>query len=63
MTREIFIKKLETYQSSQAPVDVKQKAIARLKEEFLGLDKDYKYKQLLSDISLSSSELKASELY
>lgn len=63
MTREIFIKKLETYQTSQAPLDVKQKAIARLKEEFLGLDKDYKYKQILSDISLSSSELKPSELY
>ncbi len=63
MTREIFIKKLETYQTSQAPFDVKQKAIARLKEEFLGLDKDYKYKQILSDIALSSSELKPSELY
>lgn len=63
MTREIFIKKLETYQTSEAPIDVKQKAIARLKEEFLGLDKSYKHKQLLNDIAISSSELKPSELF
>lgn len=63
MTREVFIKKLETYQTSQAPVDVKAKAIARLKEQFIGFDKDYKHKQILSDIMISSSELKSSELY
>lgn len=63
MTREIFIKRLETYQTSEAPFDIKQKAIARLKEEFLGLDKNYKHRQILNEISISSSELKPSELF
>lgn len=63
MTREVFIKKLEIYQTSQAPVEVKEKAIARLKAEFTGDDKSYKHKQILTDIMISSSELKPSELY
>lgn len=63
MTREVFIKKLETYQTSEAPFEVKQKAIERLKAEFQGLDKNYKHRQILADIMISSSELKSSELY
>lgn len=63
MTREVFIKKLETYQTSEAPYEVKAKAIERLKAEFQGLDQTFKHRQILADIMNSSSELKASELY
>lgn len=63
MTREIFIKNLEKYQTSQAPVEIKAKAIEKLKTEFQAFEETFKYKQLLSDITNSASELKSSELY
>jgi hypothetical protein len=63
MTRENFIKKLESYQTSSAPFEVKQKAISRLKEEFYGFDDAQKMKQVLTDICLSSAELRPSELF
>ncbi len=63
MDREIFIKKLETYQTSMAPINVKVKAINRLKDEFFKQSRMNINKQILDDISASSSELKYSELY
>ncbi|MEA3497979.1 MAG: hypothetical protein U9R16_02855 [Campylobacterota bacterium] len=62
MDREIFIKKLETFQRSAAPIDVKTKAINRLKNEFLNSKQNEKFDQIRYDILISSSELKASEL-
>ncbi|MBD3840890.1 MAG: hypothetical protein IE909_03220 [Campylobacterales bacterium] len=62
MTREIFIKKLEVFQSSQAPVEVKEKAILRLKEEFFNYDQSFKHKEILNDIARTYCELKSSEL-
>ena len=63
MTREIFIKQLETYQTSQAPMDVKEKAIARLHNQFLGSNQDDKNKEILIGIINSTAELKSTELY
>lgn len=63
MDREVFIKRLEIFQTSSASMDVKTKAIDRLKNEFFNQDRGNKVKQLLCDISLSSSELKSSELH
>ncbi|MEA3553799.1 MAG: hypothetical protein U9R39_05305 [Campylobacterota bacterium] len=63
MTTEVFIKRLETYQTSDAPFDVKNKAIERLKAQYQGFDQTFKHRQLLTDIMNSSPELKASELY
>ncbi|MEA3315604.1 MAG: hypothetical protein U9Q30_07115 [Campylobacterota bacterium] len=63
MTKELFIKNLERYQTSQAPVEVKAKAIEKLKTEFQAFDQTIKHKQILADIISSASELKASELY
>lgn len=63
MTRDIFIKKIESYQTSQAPIEVKQEAIAKLKQEFFGHDDNYKHRMLLNDILISSSELKPGELF
>lgn len=63
MTRETFIKKLESYQTSSAPYEVREKAIRKLKDEFIGFDNQQKMRQVLSDISLSSAELRASELF
>lgn len=63
MTREVYIKKLEIYHISDAPYEIKQKAIAKLTSEFQEMDKTFKHRQILAEISLSSSELKPSELY
>lgn len=63
MTRKAYIKKLEIYHISEAPYEVKQKAIERLTAEFQEMDKTFKHRQILADISISSSELKPSELY
>lgn len=59
----MFIKRLETFQTSAAPMDVKEKAIERLKNDFFNSDSSNKFKQILTDISMSSSELKSTELY
>ncbi|MEA3552844.1 MAG: hypothetical protein U9R39_00425 [Campylobacterota bacterium] len=63
MNREAFIIKLETYQRSSAPINVKEKAINRLKQEFYNTDFESKKEKILNDIYIGSSELKASELY
>ena len=62
MNRQAFIIKLETYQRSSAPIDVKEKAINRLKNEFYSSDYKSKREKILSDIYMGSSELKQSEL-
>ena len=62
MDREIFIKKLESFQTSAAPMDVKTKAIEKLKNEFFSQDRSHKINQLLCDMSMSSPEFKYSEL-
>jgi len=62
MNRDTFIKKLETFQTSAAPMDVKAKAIAKLKDEFFNQDRSHKINQLLSDMSMGSPEFKYSEL-
>jgi hypothetical protein len=61
MNRETFIKKLESFQTSAAPTDVKIKAIAKLKNEFFNQDRNNKINQLLCDMSMGSAELKYSE--
>ena len=43
MNKEAFIIKLETYQRSAAPIEVKEKAIKRLKKEFFSTN--FKLKQ------------------
>lgn len=63
MTQDTFIKILEIYQTSQAPVEVKAQAIEKLKMEFQEFNQSVKYKEILMDIINSSSELKFSELY
>ena len=63
MHREVFITKLQTFQTSSAPIDVISKAIDRLKAEFYGSNIEERNKQILFDIYASSSDLKTSELY
>ncbi|MEA2017669.1 MAG: hypothetical protein U9N59_04405 [Campylobacterota bacterium] len=63
MDRAVFIKRLETYQCSSAPIDVITKAIDRLKEEFYGSNYNERDKQILNHMIISSADLKASELY
>lgn len=63
MDREIFMKKLETYQSSSAPISVITKAIDRLKAEFYTTNYSERNKQILNDMIISSADLKSSELY
>lgn len=62
MTRDLFIKKLEMFQTSSAPIAVKEKAIKELKEQYFN-DSCSRSKQILSSIHASSSELKADELF
>ncbi len=63
MTREVFERQLQSYQTSSAPIDVKEKAIAKLHEEYFSSVNYIKMKQLLADIDSSSSELRSGELY
>ncbi len=62
MNKEIFILKLQTYQTSSAPVDVKEKAIQKLKYEFYGSNNQERNKQILNEIYASAADLKYSEL-
>ncbi len=63
MTREVFEKQLQSYQTSSAPIEVKEKAIARLHAEYFSSLNYMKMKQLLADIDSASSELKSDELF
>ena len=63
MTREFFERQLQRYQTSCAPIDVKEKAIAKLHEEYFTCVNYIKMKQLLVDIDNSSSELRSGEIY
>lgn len=63
MTREVFERQLQSYQTSSAPVEVKEKAIAKLNEEYFTSVNYIKMRQLLAEIDSSSSELKSDEIY
>lgn len=63
MSKELFMKKLQMFQSSSAPVAVKEKAINELKQKYFDMESSGKNKMLLSSIDASSSELKADELF
>ena len=56
MTYEEYIKKLENYKCSSAPVEVTQKAIAKLKEEYYGIDPD-KREAILKDIAEGAADI------
>jgi hypothetical protein len=63
MTREFFERQLQSYQTSSAPVEIKEKAIAKLHEEYFSTLNYMKMKQLIADIDSGSSELKSDEFY
>lgn len=63
MNRNVFITQLEVYQTSNAPFEVKRKAINRLKEEFFNSNSKEREKQIMYNIAISSAELKFNELY
>lgn len=63
MTREVFERQLQSYQTSSAPIEVKERAIAKLHEEYFSSANYIKMKQLLADIDSASSELKSDEIY
>ena len=62
MNRNVFITKLAVFQTSDAPFEVKEKAINRLKNEFFNSNKKEREKQIMYNIALSSAELKFGEL-
>lgn len=61
MSKDHFLKKLEMFQASSAPVHIKEAAIKDLKEKYF--TQESKNKLLLSSIVESSSELKPEELF
>lgn len=63
MTREVFEKQLLSYQTSSAPVEVKEKAIEKLHEEYFSSVNYLKMGHLLAQIDSCSSELKSDEIY
>ena len=62
MDRNVFITKLAVFQTSDAPFEVKEKAINRLKNEFLDSNRKEKEKQIMYNIALSSAELLFNEI-
>jgi len=62
MDKALFIKKLESFQTSSAPMEVREKAINKLKNDFFNQDRSHKINQLLCDMSMGSPDFKYSEL-
>lgn len=56
MTKEEFTKKLENYKRSDAPVELKQKAIAKLELEYYGTGPE-KHKALLQEIAEGAADI------
>ena len=56
MTFEEFTKKLENYKCSNAPIEVKQKAIAKLEEEYYGMEPN-KSAAILKDIAEGAADI------
>ena len=50
MTRAEYEKKLEAYKRSEAPVDIKDKAIAELDMEYYGNSASEKHEAIIRDI-------------
>lgn len=63
MTREVFERQLRNYQTSSAPIEIKEKAIEKLHEEYFSSINYIKMKKLLAEIDSASSELKSDEIY